>query len=163
MTAQTAIAPGAMRPRPPSTSSTSRTGSNSRTLTSARPPKPLLAADTNPVPPPRPIALAAAPSTKPVPAAPTAVGRIAATHTRPSSNPMGRTGSSASTSSSGTTAATDRQSSTSPMDDETGVADKVQPKREWVLPARAKPGRKPSEVEPPTVSADGSPSRHHSH
>jgi hypothetical protein len=28
----------------------------------------------------------------------------------------------------------------------------IRPKGEWVLPARAKPGRKPSEVEPPTVS-----------
>lgn len=28
--------------------------------------------------------------------------------------------------------------------------EKIQPKKEWVLPARAKPGRKPSEVEPPT-------------
>jgi hypothetical protein len=45
-------------------------------------------------------------------------------------------------------------------DEEEGYSDaeakdtdnKIQPKKQWVLPARAKPGRKPSETEPPTVS-----------
>lgn len=31
-------------------------------------------------------------------------------------------------------------------------SESMQPKKKWVLPARAKPGRKPSDVEPPTVS-----------
>jgi hypothetical protein len=34
-----------------------------------------------------------------------------------------------------------------------GDDDVIQPRKEWVLPARAKPGRKPSDVEPPTVSS----------
>jgi len=37
-------------------------------------------------------------------------------------------------------------------EDGKGSDNTVQPKREWILPARAKPGRKPSETEPPTVS-----------
>lgn len=46
----------------------------------------------------------------------------------------------------------DNEESQSPSSSTTNMmsGDKVQPKKEWVLPARAKPGRKPSEVEPPT-------------
>ncbi|PWN33179.1 uncharacterized protein FA14DRAFT_161165 [Meira miltonrushii] len=41
-------------------------------------------------------------------------------------------------------------STTNARETEGDTTDKIQPKKEWVLPARAKPGRKPSEVEPPT-------------
>ncbi|KAN0066509.1 hypothetical protein ACQY0O_000603 [Thecaphora frezii] len=41
-------------------------------------------------------------------------------------------------------------SAAAPLDKKQGSGPSIQPSKEWVLPARAKPGRKPSETEPPT-------------
>lgn len=58
-----------------------------------------------------------------------------------------------STNSSSTSAANRmHSSSTSTSPPFGGDDDVLQPRKDWVLPARAKPGRKPSDVEPPTVS-----------
>ncbi|UZJ50990.1 hypothetical protein CBS101457_000310 [Exobasidium rhododendri] len=172
MSAQIAIAPRTARPIAPSSNASSSRASNGAQIAPqtqrahARPLRPLLASGSKDKARPQPVALAPAvdthagkarapviapsPTTSIFRAQPALEYKGGAAPTAPMMIREGSSSASLDSMSSSNESSSSRQVSESPVDADGQGQPTVQPKGDWVLPARAKPGRKPSETEPPT-------------